>query len=78
MGLGPEKIEENQGLGPKNFRCVWKKLALFHMEEAFFSLKHKPGYLEHMNSDFGSEKCVAKLRMRDTPWTYNLSKKIFF
>jgi hypothetical protein len=44
-----------------------KILLMLHMEKClFWVFRQKPGYLEHTNSDFEFEKCVMKMRPRDT------------
>jgi hypothetical protein len=46
--------------------CVREISFIPHGRGAIFCLNFKPGYLEHMNLDFRSEKCMVKLRLRDT------------
>jgi hypothetical protein len=63
MGFEPNTRIFSRVLNSKKFKSASKRLALFHMKEAHFSaLNFKPGYLEHTNLDFRSEKCVTKLR----------------
>jgi len=67
MGFEPNIRRFSRVLNPKKIKITSKRLVLFHMKEApFFSLIFKPGYLEHTNSDFQSEKCVTKLRPETT------------
>jgi hypothetical protein len=79
MGFEPNTRIFSRVLNPKKFKSASKILALFHMKETPFSaLNFKPGYLEHTNSDFRSEKCVMKLRLGTTQGTYNSSKIFIF
>jgi hypothetical protein len=41
---------------------------------ALWESTQKPRYLKHIDSDFEYKKCVAKLRLRDTPQNYDCLK----
>jgi len=38
-----------------------------HGRSALWAIRQKTGYLEHIDSDFESEKCVTKLRLKARP-----------
>jgi hypothetical protein len=53
-----EKFQENDVVPRISF--------IAHGRGVLFSIKLKPGYLAHTNSYFESEKCMLKMRLKDT------------